>query len=38
MNFEYDPISLAQYAKFCNCNSQDCSCGENNGNIKKYLK
>ncbi|XP_043793291.1 SPRY domain-containing SOCS box protein 3-like isoform X2 [Apis laboriosa] len=30
MNFEYDPISLAQYAKFCNCNSQDCSCGENN--------
>ncbi|XP_016906695.2 SPRY domain-containing SOCS box protein 3-like isoform X1 [Apis cerana] len=30
MNFEYDPISLAQYAKFCNCNSQDCNCGENN--------
>ncbi|KAK1118426.1 hypothetical protein K0M31_015125 [Melipona bicolor] len=31
MDFEYNPIWLSQYARFCNCNLQNsCHCGESN--------
>ncbi|XP_034192762.2 SPRY domain-containing SOCS box protein 3 [Osmia lignaria lignaria] len=30
MNFDYDPIRLSEYTKFCNCNSSNCRCGEDN--------